>query len=85
MAKKKPTKEYDDFDELPDESFVDPLEEYEEIEFKNNSHKRYSGSSRRYEKLKEKRGLNRLPGNDFNDWDNINDWHYSDDSYDPNY
>lgn len=81
MAKKKPVQEEDDFDELPDDSF----DEYEEIEFKKMSHKRISNARRRHEQLKEEKALERLLGDDFNDWDNNDDWGYGDDLHDQNY
>ena len=68
MAKKKPRKEEDDdvdFDEDSDEI----LDEYDDIAFRKTSHKHSSNARRRHEQLKEDRELERLLGNDYQDWD----------------
>lgn len=72
MAKKKPaTKEEDDDFESLDE---DILDEYDYMEFKKPSQKYHSNARRRHEKLKEEKELERLLGNDYNDWDYGSDY-----------
>jgi len=71
MAKKKPTKVEEDFDEAVDdeETGDEALDDYEELEFKQVSHKPSSNARRRHEQLKEEKALQRLLNDDYSDWD----------------
>jgi hypothetical protein len=70
MAKKKPAKEEEVFDDVDDDATDDDtLDDYEELEFKQVAHKPTSNARRRHEQLKEERALQRLLNEDYSDWD----------------